>query len=126
MKVIIAGSRTIKDIKLIEDAICESGWFLEINEVVSGGQKSWDQETGLWIGADWLGEVWAIQHFIIVKSFNADWKFLGRKAGPIRNQQMADYADALIAIWDGKSRGTKDMIDRATKKGLKVYVKRVD
>ena len=39
---------------------------------------------------------------------------------------MGDFADALIAIWDGKSRGTKNMIDYATKKGLKVYVERID
>ena len=49
-------------------------------------------------------------------------KLHGRKAGPIRNNEMADKADALIAIWDGQSRGTKHMIDAATKHGLRVHV----
>jgi hypothetical protein len=56
--------------------------------------------------------------------FPADWKTHGKAAGPIRNRQMAKNAEALIALWDGNSRGTKNMIETATKLGLKVYVKR--
>lgn len=62
---------------------------------------------------------------IPVKRFPADWDRHGRAAGPIRNCQMAQYADALIAIWDGKSRGTKNMIDEMNKCGKPVLIRRV-
>lgn len=51
------------------------------------------------------------------KSFPADWSY-GLKAGPIRNKKMARWGNALLAIWDGKSRGTKNMIDEARKAGI--------
>ena len=54
----------------------------------------------------------------------AKWKDYGTAAGPIRNQHMAKMADALIAVWDGESRGTKNMIETAKKRGLKVYIHR--
>lgn len=56
--------------------------------------------------------------------FRADWDKHGKAAGPIRNQEMLDNgkADALVAFWDGKSPGTKDMIRRAKRKGIKVKV----
>ena len=54
--------------------------------------------------------------------FPADWDKHGRAAGPIRNKQMADYADVLIAVWDGKSRGTKNMIDEMNKLMKPVYI----
>lgn len=68
-----------------------------------------------------MGEFWALHHDIPVKKFPADWGGLGKRAGYLRNEQMADYADALIAVWDGKSKGTKHMIDVATVKELKVF-----
>jgi hypothetical protein len=54
--------------------------------------------------------------------YKADFKTYGKAGGPIRNREMAEEADALIAFWDGQSRGTKDMIEVAKKKGLKVRV----
>jgi hypothetical protein len=77
-------------------------------------------------GVDRNGEAYAAKHGIPVALFPADWANLGKKAGMVRNCEMADYADALIAIWDGKSSGTKHMIDTAKSKGLKVYVFRMD
>lgn len=115
MKVIIAGSRGIDEYQLVVEAIQESGWFRDITEVVSGGAY----------GPDKLGEEWATKHRIPIKQFLPDWKSFGKGAGMIRNGQMADYADALIAIYDGKSRGTANMIQRATKQNLKVYVKTI-
>jgi hypothetical protein len=53
-----------------------------------------------------------------VKEFPANWVEHGRAAGPIRNGQMADYADALIAVWDGKSKGTGNMINQARENRL--------
>lgn len=69
-----------------------------------------------------MGEGWAKRKGIPVKRFPADWNQYGRRAGPLRNREMARYADALIAIWDGKSRGTRSMIDEALREGLEVYV----
>lgn len=113
MKTIIAGSRKIHSYHIVVWAIrnaIRDG--IEITEVVSGGAE----------GVDKLGEFYAKMHKLPVKKFPADWNKHGKRAGPIRNQQMADYADALIAVWDGKSRGTKDMIERAQAKGLHVFV----
>ena len=110
MKTIIAGSRTITDPIVIAAAITASGF--DVTLVVSGGCR----------GADLAGENWAMLHGIPVKQFPAPWRQHGLSAGPIRNKAMADYADALIAVWDGVSRGTKNMIQEARKRGLKVYV----
>ena len=95
MKTIIAGSRTVVDIKIVEKAIWLSGF--NISEVVSGG--AW--------GVDALGEKIANRQNISIKMFSADWNKYGRSAGPIRNKEMVKYADALIAVWNGKSKGTK-------------------
>ncbi len=112
MKVIVAGSRTVCDYTLVARAIETSGFV--ITEVVSGGAG----------GPDTLGEHWAAEHSITVARFIPDWGRLGKRAGPLRNHEMAVYADALIAIWDGQSRGTKNMIDtmRALGKPFKVVV----
>jgi len=114
MKTIIAGSRNIDSYKVIEDAVKESGF--QITQVVSGGAR----------GVDKLGETYASANNIPLTVANADWEAYGGKAGIIRNKEMAAYADALIAIWDGTSPGTKNMIDEAKKRNLKVFVKTVD
>lgn len=114
MKTIIAGSRSIKNSALVEQAVRESGF--RITEVVSGTAK----------GVDQMGEDWANKNNLPIKRFPAEWNKHGKKAGYIRNEQMADYANALIAIWDGESKGTKHMIWAAQLKGLQVYVFRTD
>ena len=110
MKVIIAGSRSISNPNNVRDAIIASGFI--IDEVVCGGTH----------GPDTLGANWAKQNNINVKYFLPDWQKFGKSAGMIRNSEMAEYADALIAVYDGTSRGTQDMINKAMIKGLKVYV----
>lgn len=110
MKTIIAGSRGIVNYSLVKETIEESGF--EITEVVSGGAR----------GVDRLGERYAKENNIPIKQFIPDWDGLGKKAGHVRNREMGDYADALIALWDGVSKGTAGMIEYAQKKGLKVYV----
>lgn len=82
-------------------------------EIVSGGAK----------GADALGEKYAKEKGYKLKRFIAEWDKYGKKAGILRNHEMAIYADALLAYWDGQSRGTKNMIDEARTNGLKVGVK---
>ena len=111
MKTIIAGSRNIENANAVQEAIMESKFA--ITEVVSGGA----------VGIDQLGEDWARRNNVRMTRFMPEWTTYGKAAGIIRNGQMAKYADALIAVWDGKSRGTKNMIDEAKKLGLKVYVK---
>jgi hypothetical protein len=113
MKVIIAGGRNITDYSLLLSTIGESEFT--ITEVVSGMAP----------GVDTLAAQYATENNLPLQQFWAEWEFYGRSAGPIRNRQMANYGEALIAIWDGESRGTKNMIEEATKKGLRVYVKRI-
>lgn len=110
MKTIIAGGRTLTDSKPVVEAIRASGFV--ITEVISGGAP----------GADHYGELWAALYAVPLRVFPADWKAHGKAAGPIRNRQMAQEADALIAIWDGRSKGTANMIRTALSLGLRVYI----
>jgi hypothetical protein len=111
VKVIIAGSRTVTDFAHVHAAIVSAPFYWEITEVVSGTCR----------GVDALGEQWAEGLGVRVKRFPADWS-KGKQAGPVRNRQMAEYADALIAVWDGHSRGTADMIAAMKALGKPVHV----
>jgi hypothetical protein len=79
---------------------------------------------GMATGADNAGRVWAQNRKIVVREFPAEWDRYGRSAGMIRNKQMAEYADALVAFWDGQSRGTKNMIETMQALGKPVWVVR--
>ncbi len=114
MKVIIAGGRNFCDY----DKLRESCNNILVN------QKEVEIVSGTAAGADTLGERYAQEKGYEVKKFPAQWDLYGKSAGYKRNQQMAEYADGLIAFWDGKSKGTKHMIDLANKMGLKVRVVR--
>lgn len=59
------------------------------------------------------GERWADAHGIPIERYPADWTKYGRGAGPLRNREMAEKADAALVIWDGVSRGSKSMIREA-------------
>ncbi len=111
MKVIIAGSREIADIS-VDAAMAASGFRGTIKEVVSGGA----------MGVNRAGEDWAALSRIPVKVFPADWERFGKTADIKRNEEMVDYADALVLIWNGKSTGIRSLRDAAVRKGLKVYV----
>jgi ABC-type enterochelin transport system substrate-binding protein len=112
MKVIIAGGRNFNDYNKLRES-CDN---------ILVNQKEVEIVSGTAAGADTLGERYAQEKGYEVKKFPAQWDLYGKSAGYKRNQQMAEYADGLIAFWDGKSRGTKHMIDIATNKGLKVRV----
>ena len=111
MRVIIAGSRTVVSYDLvkrcIERALTRNKHII-ITEVVSGTAR----------GVDTLGEEYARKHNITIKQFPADWNKHGKSAGYKRNEQMAHYADALIAIQHNESRGTAHMINIAKDQGL--------
>jgi len=110
MRTIIAGSRECSDKRELLAALVACGWTPTV--VISGAAR----------GADRLGEVWAAELNVPCERFPADWDAHGKAAGYRRNVQMADNAEALIALWDGASKGTKHMIDIAKRKGLRVHV----
>lgn len=115
MKAIIAGSREVTDLNVVFRAVFESKFF-PISTVISGGAR----------GVDTLGELWAQHYGVMVERCPAEWVLHGKKAGFIRNEDMARRADALVAVWDGKSKGTLDMIRRGIKHNLKVFIWRSD
>lgn len=111
-KIIIAGGRDFKDFSLLCSKMDHLTSNLTEVEAVCGGAK----------GANSLGEQWAKGRGHKIKYFIPDWDGLGRGAGHIRNRQMGDYADCLVAFYDGSSKGTKGMIEYADKIKLKVRV----
>ena len=114
MRTIIAGSRGVTDPEVVFEAVRQSG--IKPSVVISGGAR----------GVDRLGEIWAETYRLPFERYPAQWKLDGKSAGYKRNEIMAYVADALIAVWDGKSRGTKHMIDTAQRIGLQTYVYKVD
>jgi hypothetical protein len=116
MRIIIAGSRafTFLDYSLVENACLSSGyWF---TTVLSGQAE----------GVDKLGEEFARRMSIPVDPFPADWAKYGNGAGIKRNLEMVKKAQALVAIWDGRSPGTQHVISAARAAGLLVHVRRAD
>ena len=115
-RVIVAGCRDFTDYELLKE---KCNFYLQDkkpeNVIIVSGHAS---------GADALGERYAQERGFGLETFPADWKAHGRAAGPIRNAQMASVAHALIAFWDGKSRGVMNMIDTAKKHNLQVAVVR--
>jgi hypothetical protein len=111
MKIIIAGSRDICDYEIVKLAIQESQFH--ITTIISGTA----------IGIDKLGEKYGIDNNIPIDKHPANWVKYGKRAGYLRNSEMAEVADGLIAIWDGVSKGTNHMINIAKQKKLKVFVK---
>lgn len=114
-RIIIAGSRGFSDYEFLHCIMDISSFrFDGIDEVVSGGAR----------GADLLGERWANEHDIPIRRFHAQWDKYGKRAGYLRNKEMAEYATHLVAFWDGKSKGTRHMISLANEAGLVVTVVR--
>jgi hypothetical protein len=114
MRVIIAGSRTIMNYKYVEEAVKQSGYDIDL--ILQGGAK----------GVDFLAFVYAKNNKIPCLTIKADWKCWGKSAGYRRNEHMARNADALIAVWDGVSKGTSHMINIAYQHQLKVFIFRTD
>ena len=72
-----------------------------------------------------MGERWADYNDLPCDKYKPDWDKYGKSAGYIRNTIMADNAEALLALWDGLSKGTKNMIEVAENKGLEVFLWKV-
>ena len=111
-KVIVAGSRGFTDYDLLVSKLDKILQDKTDVEIVSGGAK----------GADSMGEAYAESKGYKLTVFPADWNKYGKSAGYKRNVQMADYADVLVAFWDGQSKGTSHMIDIMREKDKPVRV----
>lgn len=110
MRIIIAGGRDFTNTE-VGFACLDS--LVMTNDVIISGHAS---------GADHIGELYAQKNNLQCVQYPANWNKYGRAAGPIRNEEMARVADALIAFWDGQSRGTRSMIRLAKKYGCQVVV----
>lgn len=112
-KLIIAGSRSITSSQTVLRAIISSPWSVgPPTEVIHGGAN----------GVDASAHEIADESEMRTTVFQPDWDEHGKAAGPIRNAEMAKYGEALVAVWDGESNGTRSMIDKALDQSLPVYV----
>ena len=116
-RVIIAGSREFNDYQLL---------CLTMDKLLVNIKVPIVVVCGMARGADSLGKRYAEEKGFYVDEHPANWRKFGKAAGYIRNEEMAMNADALVAFWDGKSRGTEHMINLANKHGLMVRIKRYD
>lgn len=114
MKIIIAGGRDFTEYNTLKEECDKIIQRLQATDItiVSGHAN----------GADKLGEKYALEREYSLEIFPADWKTHGRAAGPVRNREMAEYADILIAFWDARSRDTKNMIDQAQLNKVGTYI----
>jgi hypothetical protein len=125
LKIIIAGSRDFYDYDYLEKALDNVLIYLNVTvkeyqyiEIVSGGAT----------GADQLGEMYASNRGFQIKRFLPDWNKHGKKAGVLRNKQMAEYIDKngkdkfCVCFWDGESKGTKNMIETADFLHIPTYI----
>tara|TARA_R110000851_G_scaffold171086_1_gene317402 strand:+ start:626 stop:1063 length:438 start_codon:yes stop_codon:yes gene_type:complete len=108
LRLIVAGGRDFTDLTAVARVIRSLN--SQPTEIVCGEAR----------GADTLGRRWAEGHRCAVKSFVPEWST--KAGGFIRNTQMAEYGDALLAFWDGVSKGTEQMIEEANRLGLYVKV----
>lgn len=117
IRIIIAGSRTFSDYNLLKcysDSVLQEFDLSKI-VIICGGAK----------GADQLATKYAEEHNLELKVVPPDWALFGKAAGFVRNAAMVEYADVLIAFWNGKSKGTEHVIDLAKLRGLKTHVRYV-
>lgn len=126
IRIIIAGGRDFNNYPFLKETVDKI--LLELGIKTEEDKKNIEIISGKARGADTLGERYAVNNGISLITFPADWEAYGKAAGFIRNAEMANFASkdgnegVLIAFWDGKSKGTKHMIDTAKKNHLKCYV----
>ena len=105
MIIAVIGSRNFSDYKLLESTLAA---LPEISQIVSGGAK----------GADSLAEIYAEKHQLPLVVFKPDWPKYGRGAGIVRNREIIEAADMVVAFWDGSSKGTASSLKFAKSKGI--------
>lgn len=111
-KIIIAGGRDFSNYELLKTTVLEIAEQFDNCTVVSGGAK----------GADALAIKFANEVCTNLYVFPAKWNTHGMSAGYVRNREMADFSDVLIAFWDGKSKGTGHMIQTMKSRNKPVFV----
>ena len=113
MKAILCGGRGLRLRIRDKDLLAHFNTYFKFTELVSGGCA----------GVDLDAEAWAYSMLIPIRQFIPDWVAKGKSAGPLRNQEMADYVgpDGLCIAFPG-GKGTEDMIRRATKMGMSLVV----
>ena len=117
MKVCVCGSRDFTNYRMAHKVI-----YAYFTTFVEGWKVNGEIVSGCARGADSLGERFAKDYGLKCHRYLANWEKHGKSAGYIRNKEMADASDVIIAFWDGKSKGTKHMIDICEKMNKKVYV----
>lgn len=136
MRVIVAGGRDFANRTLLDGSfdkdwleLCKGIMFEAMLRLYTDfGDPYWTPKkelkvlSGMAPGADTLAIDWCVVNWVAWEEWPADWEKYGKRAGIIRNEAMADNADALVAFWDGSSPGTKHMIGAATRRGLEVHV----
>lgn len=108
MKVAVIGSRGYTDYEKVKKTLSS----LHITLLISGGAD----------GADSLGEQYAKEKGIETLIFIPDWKKHGKVAGFLRNTDIVENADLIVAFWDQTSKGTKDSIDKANKANKEILI----
>ena len=112
-KVIIDGGRKFNNYSLLKE---------KCDNILSNVNDRIVIVCGCADGADLLGEKYAKEKDYIIHYYPANWRLYGKSARMIRNKEMAENAEALIAFWGGESKGTKAMIEIAKNKNLKVRI----
>lgn len=107
---LICGGRNFMDWEMFSAAMGDLVRLRGMPEVVIHGAAN---------GADRLASYWADKHALGVRAYPADWKTHGRKAGPIRNQEMIEQKPDFVIAFPG-GRGTADMVRRAREAGVDV------
>lgn len=110
VRLIVAGGRDFTNYQHAEQNLLYVLQYIDLKtvEIVCGGAR----------GADMLGKLFALKYNLPIKLFIPDWNGLGKKAGFMRNREMAEYGTHLVAFWDSKSRGTANMLQEAKNKDL--------
>ena len=109
MKVAVIGSRGFNDYELVKKTLSK----IQITLLISGGA----------LGADTLGEKYAKDNGIETKIFKPDWEKHGKAAGMLRNTDIINEAELVVAFWDGSSKGTLDSINKAKTLNKKLIIK---
>jgi hypothetical protein len=123
LRIIVAGGRKFDNYELLKNKLDEFLQDKDLSDV--------EIVSGRAIGTDRLGERYAEEKGLKCAKFEAEWFKLGKRAGMVRNGEMAKYASetqngTLFAFWNGESKGTKNMIDQATRKNLNIHIIRYD